>query len=112
MGQAWFRERYGNVYTLIVNNFSEPSETPEHNALQARFLEDGFCVAVAAVLGWDEVVKTKMFIQRRMDRAVYGVIALAEAELRILEKRAGELCEAAAIVPDLAKISRELGNTR
>ena len=36
-------KRYGNVYTLIVNNFTEPSETPEHNALQARFLDEQLC---------------------------------------------------------------------
>jgi hypothetical protein len=43
VAQAWFRERYGNFYTLIVNNFAEPSETPEHNALQARFLDGQLC---------------------------------------------------------------------
>jgi hypothetical protein len=43
MGQAWFRERYANYYTLIVNNFGEAAETPEHNAAQAEFLDEGFC---------------------------------------------------------------------
>jgi hypothetical protein len=42
-GQAWFRERYANYYTLIVNNFGEASETPEHNAAQAEFLDEAFC---------------------------------------------------------------------
>lgn len=42
MGQAWFRERYGNMYTLIVNNFGEATETPEHNALQGLFLSKIF----------------------------------------------------------------------
>jgi hypothetical protein len=41
--QDWFRERYANIYTLIVNNFAEPSETPDHNALQVLFLNDVFC---------------------------------------------------------------------
>jgi hypothetical protein len=39
-GQDWFRDRYTTIHTLIVNNFREPSETPEHNALQARFLDN------------------------------------------------------------------------
>jgi len=52
MGQAWFRERYGNVYTLIVNNFAEPSETPEHNALQARFLDEQLCRNLLIAIGW------------------------------------------------------------
>src|SRR5215472_15849134 len=54
VNQDWFRERYANVYTLIINNFGEPSETPEHNALQARFLDDGFQRAVLAILGYRE----------------------------------------------------------
>jgi hypothetical protein len=42
-GQPWFRERFQNIYTVVVNNFAELSETPEHIALQALFLDDGFC---------------------------------------------------------------------
>ena len=41
--QDWFREQYGNVYNqVIINNFTEPSETPEHNRLQMRFLDESF----------------------------------------------------------------------
>ncbi len=40
--QPWFRERFANIHTLIVNNFQEPTETPVHNALQARFLDPAF----------------------------------------------------------------------
>src|SRR5260221_12243408 len=43
MAQGWFRERFGGIYTMIINNFGEPAETPEHNALQAKFLNDDFC---------------------------------------------------------------------
>ena len=44
--QDWFRERYANVYNqVIINNFTEPTETPEHNRLQLKFLDDDFCVA-------------------------------------------------------------------
>ncbi len=39
MAQDWFRARFATIHTLIVNNFGAPSETPEHNLLQARFLE-------------------------------------------------------------------------
>ena len=46
MAQPWFRERFQPVYNLIVNNFGEPAETPEHNALQALFLENRFCAAL------------------------------------------------------------------
>jgi len=37
--QDWFRNRYTAIHTLIVNNFAAPEETPDHNALQARFLD-------------------------------------------------------------------------
>lgn len=40
MQQEWVRERYGNVYTLIVNNFGEATETPEHNRLQYKFMQE------------------------------------------------------------------------
>ena len=41
--QDWFRERYANVYNqVIINNFTEPTETPEHNRLQMKFLDDDF----------------------------------------------------------------------
>ena len=30
--QDWFRERFAWFHTLIINNFGEASETPEHNA--------------------------------------------------------------------------------
>ena len=41
--QDWFREKYQNTYNIIVNNFGEPSETPEHNEMQGWFLDDEFC---------------------------------------------------------------------
>lgn len=40
--QSWFREKYGDTYQIIINNFQEPTETPEHNKLQAIFLENEF----------------------------------------------------------------------
>lgn len=38
MQQPWFVERYSGIRTLIVNNFKEEAESPEHNKLQAAFL--------------------------------------------------------------------------
>ena len=40
--QAWFREKRGDLYTLIINNFGEAADTPEHNKIQALFLETDF----------------------------------------------------------------------
>lgn len=43
-GQAWVQQRYPQFHAIIVNNFAAPTETPEHNALQVRFLEESWCV--------------------------------------------------------------------
>lgn len=44
MAQPWFRDRYQNIYTIVVNN-QQPSETPEHNALQVLFLDEAYRLA-------------------------------------------------------------------
>jgi len=50
--QSWFREKFKPYYQIIINNFGEPGETPEHNALQARFLDDRFCLALGNLCKW------------------------------------------------------------
>jgi hypothetical protein len=40
--QSWFAEGHPDIYQIIINNGQEPSETPDHNALQARFLDPVF----------------------------------------------------------------------
>ncbi len=50
LAQPWVRERFQSFYTIIVNNFTEASETPEHNALQARFLDVDFCQKLVTLL--------------------------------------------------------------
>lgn len=44
LAQAWFMQRYEQLYTLVLNRGVMPDETPEHNALQLRFLDDGLCL--------------------------------------------------------------------
>lgn len=40
--QPWVKERYPIVQTLIINNFGEPDETPEHNGMQNKFFDDEY----------------------------------------------------------------------
>lgn len=40
LSQNWFREKYAQFNTLIINNFAKPEDTPEHNELQATFLSN------------------------------------------------------------------------
>jgi len=42
--QGWLAEKYPQINTLIINNFSEPSETPDHNRMQGMFLDESFCL--------------------------------------------------------------------
>lgn len=42
--QDWFKNRYQNINNLIINNFGEPSETPEHNLIQSLFTDNEFCI--------------------------------------------------------------------
>ena len=38
--QPWLKDKFPVVQTLIINNFGEPDETPEHNAFQASFYDE------------------------------------------------------------------------
>lgn len=70
LAQPWFRDRFANVYQVVVNYGAEPVETPEHNALQLSFLDDARCLRLARLffpemmgekditkVAWDDEVK-------------------------------------------------------
>lgn len=42
LSQSWFPEKYPDLHTIIINNFQEPVDTPEHNRLQGLFLDKNF----------------------------------------------------------------------
>lgn len=42
MGQDGIKQKWPVVYNLIVNNFTRSEDTPEHNRLQAQFLDRNF----------------------------------------------------------------------
>lgn len=44
MQQDWFREKYPQFNTIIINNFNAPQDSPEHNKLASLFLNDEFCI--------------------------------------------------------------------
>jgi hypothetical protein len=46
VGQDWLQTRFPELRTIIINNFWEPDETPEHNALQAMFLDNRIALAL------------------------------------------------------------------
>ena len=51
--QPWFRDRYTGIYQIILNGPQPPTETPEHNEIQARFLKDDVCLSLARQVSKD-----------------------------------------------------------
>ena len=45
--QEWFRQQHTHIYKIIVNGYVDLQESPEHNALQARFLGEDLRIALA-----------------------------------------------------------------
>jgi uncharacterized protein (DUF3820 family) len=53
MVQDWFiNGRYQNVYNTIINYGVADSSTPEHNKMQARFLDDDLCFKVISLFSY------------------------------------------------------------
>lgn len=53
MSQSWFTEKFGHLINITVNNFGVASnDTPEHNEMQARFIDTDMCLRVCAALGF------------------------------------------------------------
>ena len=64
--QSWFQEK--PLYQVIINQFAMQEEhTPEHNKLQAKFLEDDICCKIACYLDSDLDPTTFHCTNRRME---------------------------------------------
>jgi hypothetical protein len=50
IAQPWFSAKYKNVYNVVINYGAEPQDSPEHNQMQARFLNDEWCFQLADLL--------------------------------------------------------------
>ena len=86
--QDWFRERYANVYQqVIINNFTEASETPEHNKLQMLFLDKDFYRKIEAALPVDP---SKLFYPQILD-AVSEIKEHVKSDENYLEELEREL---------------------
>ena len=49
--QEWAKQKFPHVVNVIINRFGNDEETPEHNAMQSKFMNKGYCAAVASLLG-------------------------------------------------------------
>lgn len=50
LAQPWFKTKYQNIYTVVINNFHEPVDTPEHNEMQVKFLNRDYALKFACLL--------------------------------------------------------------
>jgi hypothetical protein len=48
LAQSWFKDRYSDLFTIVINNFQEPTDTPEHNAMHVKFLSDDYVYSLLA----------------------------------------------------------------
>ena len=56
--QDWANERYGHIIQFISNGAQENQETPEHNRIQAQFLDAEFRLKVARLVMTDIEVRS------------------------------------------------------
>ncbi len=69
MSQGEFMDRFPQVKTLIVNNFKEPEDTPDHNRLQGLFLDKEFCVNFS-----EEVLKVEYYGRHNEYKEIFPII--------------------------------------
>ena len=67
MAQPWFQEKNPQLVQFFVGGKSETSETPEHNALQAKFTHDAYCLAAAAMFSAGQRLRTASEVQQEAE---------------------------------------------
>ena len=72
--QPWFKARYLNVYNTVINYGAEPQDSPEHNQMQARFLDDAWCLALADLLKPERPDGPEEIIDRGFERGGWDVV--------------------------------------
>lgn len=58
--QAWVAERFAELHAAILTKGAGTDDTPEHNALQARFLQTEFCHALLETMIPERIEKARM----------------------------------------------------
>ena len=89
--QPWVKERYPVVQTLIINNFGEPDETPEHNKIQNNFFSSEYVFAF--------VLETLLY--KNADKIVKSLDLHISRAKQIYEKQSEQIANLDSIVlPD------------
>lgn len=75
MAQPWFQEKNPQLVQFFVGGKSDTSETPEHNALQAKFAQDAYCLAVVAMFSAGQRLRTRAVILQEAQVTVGPALA-------------------------------------
>lgn len=88
--QAWFPDRYPVIHQTIINYGGTPQDSPEHNQMQAQFLDRDRCLALARLVD---------------DQRDYAVPPIDRGELLWLERWRSEYPELLneSVIPAAAK---------
>ena len=57
--QGWVAERFAELHAAILTRGAGTDDTPEHNAIQARFLDDAFRFALLRITSGEEIVAAR-----------------------------------------------------
>ena len=66
--QSFFKEKHINLYNVVINNFREPVDTPEHNKIQILFLKPEYRVKLAYLVNSNLFEKNSEKINEAMLR--------------------------------------------
>jgi hypothetical protein len=72
LAQSWFRDKHQEFYTIIINNFQEAAETPQHNAMHVKFLNDDYVLDVLSK--YEAALKSYFVINRRFEYDGWDVV--------------------------------------
>jgi hypothetical protein len=78
--QDWFRAKFTVLHQVIINRGAEPEETPDHNAMQAKFLDDEFCLRFLQHLIPDYNTRARNKFNGTREKNLQFVIEKIEAE--------------------------------
>lgn len=88
--QPWFKEKYSNIYNIVVNQTivqsSVGDKTPEHNKIQNLFLDVDLCVKLLNVSG-TELKKDKDGRFYRHEYCVCNECVLCETHKKLHDRR-------------------------
>lgn len=69
--QPWFQEKNPQLVQFFIHGGAIAPETPEHNALQAKFSHDAYCMAVAAMFSAGQQLQSAAFVRESAEQMLW-----------------------------------------